>query len=83
MRSRETIEALQEADDVFGKADISFLGSLYVAAAMDGETRKHLKVSIQVSAAPAAIRSVRDAHVTLADPADNSRIGRRSKSSLL
>jgi hypothetical protein len=44
VRSRETVAQLVAAEPAFGAARTAFLGSLYVAAAMDGETAKHLRV---------------------------------------
>ena len=44
MRSRETVAQLRAAEPAFAAADTRFLGSLYVAAAMDGETAQHLRV---------------------------------------
>ena len=45
MRSRETVAQLRQSEPAFAAADTRFLGSLYVAAAMDGETATHLRVS--------------------------------------
>jgi hypothetical protein len=44
VRSRETVAQLVAAEPAFGSARTAFLGSLYVAAAMDGETATHLRV---------------------------------------
>ena len=44
MRSRETVAQLATVEPAFAAADTRFLGSLYVAAAMDGETAQHLRV---------------------------------------
>jgi hypothetical protein len=44
VRSRETVATLADSEPAFAAADTRFLGSLYVAAAMDGETAKHLRV---------------------------------------
>lgn len=44
VRSRETIDAMREAYEAFRAVRVSYLSILYVAAAMDGETKRNLRV---------------------------------------
>lgn len=49
VRSRETVAALAEAEPAFGAAPLRVLASLYVAAATDGETAKHLVGQVKLA----------------------------------
>jgi len=53
-RTRETLALMAEEVKELSEAETLFLGSLYTVAAMDGETRKHLKSQVAAAAAAAA-----------------------------
>jgi hypothetical protein len=50
------VAQLSAAEPLFAAADTRFLGSLYVAAAMDGETATHLRVSPWLSSRQYTLR---------------------------
>ncbi len=45
-RTKQTLDTMAEAHPAFSEADTLFRGSLYTVAALDGQTRKHLQVSL-------------------------------------
>ncbi len=45
-RTKQTLQSMTEAVANFGAAVTEFRGSLYTVAALDGQTRRHLQVSV-------------------------------------
>lgn len=55
-RTKQTLDAMTEAEQQLGEADAHYLGSLYTVAALDGQTRQHIEECIRSLAGDAAHR---------------------------